>query len=249
MKTNIPTVILDGTPFRLDYENKLFVQLTFPENRIDFSRLEKHGEYYLLNYDAANKRNVSSSRHISNDVKVISIHHAIVDNPEHILDQAGFCKIHNLKSYEQDRNILLIDDHIGARLNGKLPIVEICDHPFYVDLFMRSLRPHDDYSTQLRIPEMYPYNKEELQFFYLPNSHKLVPLHPDHYIAPAEVVIVILPSEKALDPISYARMCGMEETALLPKYPAVPVRIAEIKTSRLESKKTMVNKKRKGKGL
>ncbi|MES2457844.1 MAG: hypothetical protein V4594_19960 [Bacteroidota bacterium] len=221
MKTNIPRVILDGTLFDLDHAGRQFIQTGYAENRISYDSLERHGDYYLLNYNSEKKQVMSPTgiRSHQDELKVISIHQAILTEPANALDTGGFCKVHNQQSYARDLGILLVDEAIDGRLGGKLPIIDIDGYPFYVDLRMRALRPHDDVMNLLEFKDMYLYKKDEFQCFYEPFTHQLVKLDISITEFPKGIVGIYVPSEKQLDPISYARLAGLGETSLLPKYP------------------------------
>jgi hypothetical protein len=231
MKTTIPRVILDGTLFDLDHSGRQFIQTGYAENRISFDSLERHNDYYLLNYNPLKKQVMTptSIRGNTDQLKVISIHQAILTEPGNALDTGGFCKVHNQQSYAKDLGILLVDEAIDARLMGKLPVIDIAGHPFYVDLRMRALRPHDDFINQLEFKNMYLYKKDEFQCFYEPAGHRQVKLDERTTTYPEGIVGIYIPSEKQLDPISYARLAGLPETSLLPKYPQQTNLKAEVK--------------------
>lgn len=206
--------------FNVDYNRKHFVQASCPENIIKFQDLQENDDHYLLSLKSP--RHTDSARPyvgIRYDQKTVLIDKEIINSPEKVLDQDGYCTEHNKQSYEQKRNILLIDQPVAERLQGKLPVIEISPgQNFYVDVRMRELRLQDDFSKSIQIKGMYLHGMDGFQFHYAPENHELVKLPTDLIEYPVGVIGVYLPSEKAMDPIGYARLNGWEETALLPKY-------------------------------
>jgi|GEM_PF-3720707 len=231
MRQQIPRVILDGTMFNVDYHQKQFVQASYGENTIPFSALKEKSGQLILRYDIYNKCAADDPRSNRYDPKKnILIPKEILDSPELLMDQKGYCKQHNQQSYTGKHNILLIDDQIGDRLSGALPVIEIAGHPFYVDLRMQAIRPKDDFMQILSFRDMYLYKEDGSQFFYKPENHELIKLNDETITEfPPGIVAVHLPSAKVMDPISYARLNLQEETSLLPGYPQQQLRIADVK--------------------
>lgn len=106
---------------------------------------------------------------------------------------------------------------------GKLPIIEIAGHPFYVDVRMETLRPHDDFST-LGIPfsifkEFEPISSSAI-VSYNPSTHTLKEV--DYYRLteiPTDWIMIEIPNPIYLDPVGYARECNWDLTETLKVYP------------------------------
>ncbi|WP_300601994.1 hypothetical protein [Niabella sp.] len=106
---------------------------------------------------------------------------------------------------------------------GKLPVIEIAGHPFYVDVRMETFRPHDDF-TALGI-SFSIFNRFEMSFCpvriaYDPRKH--VALNIDYEKLseiPKDWIMVEIPHPKTLDPYGYARENGLNIEQTLRSYP------------------------------
>lgn len=115
---------------------------------------------------------------------------------------------------KNDANTRSQEELLKERMQGKLPIIDIAGHPFYVDMRMQTLRPHDDFST-LGIPfsafddfegpdgfAWIPYDSQKHQL-------KVVSLERITEI-PTDWVIIEIAQPWKLDPYGYARDNGFD---------------------------------------
>ena len=101
---------------------------------------------------------------------------------------------------------------LEQRLNGKLPIIEICDHIFFVDMRISRLFPQDFKSGAIILSDL-PIDEQDksLSFYYHPAKHSRITLTPDHEDFPKDAVLVKIPNMYYLDPIGMARQNGKED--------------------------------------
>ena len=107
--------------------------------------------------------------------------------------------------------------------SGKLPVIDIVGHPFYVDTRMQTLRPHDDFST-LGIPfsvfDEYEHSDEFAWIPYDPVKHELKEVDTSKLTElPKDWFFIELPHPWALDPYGYARDFGWNIEETLKEHP------------------------------
>lgn len=95
------------------------------------------------------------------------------------------------------------------RKSGKQPIIEIANHPFYVEMHWEILRPHDDFFSK-GIPfsafDAYKVSDDLSWIPYDPKKHEPVNINPFTLTAiPTYWIIVEIPHPRKLDPYGYAR--------------------------------------------
>lgn len=115
------------------------------------------------------------------------------------------------------------EELLEVRMKGKLPVIDIAGHPFYVDMRMRTLRPHDDFST-LGIPfsafDDYSISDDVAWIPYDPQKHTIKDINPSQLTSiPQGWMIVEIPHPWKLDPFGYARECGFELKDVLKEHP------------------------------
>lgn len=118
------------------------------------------------------------------------------------------------------------EELLQQRKDGKLPVIDIAGHPFYVDLRMGTLRPHDDFQTagipikafdDFEGPEGYawlPYDPKRHQL-------KVIDFERINEI-PKDWIIVELAMPEKLDPYGYAREHGFDPNEILEENPINP---------------------------
>lgn len=123
----------------------------------------------------------------------------------------------NIKSIKTQEELL------QERMNGKLPVINIAGHPFYVDIRMQALRPHDDFSTQgipFTIFDNYQVTDEVAVVPYSPNKHEVKDVDIGQLTAiPQDWILVVIPHPMILDPYGFARESGLPIDQFLKLYP------------------------------
>lgn len=109
---------------------------------------------------------------------------------------------------------------VAARLNGILPRIDIAGYPFIVDWRLKELRPVDDFSTRLDLRHMPMSDDGEkyLCFYHVPTRCEWK-ANDSITAVPKDVVLLEIPYELKLDPVSVARQYGLKDTELLENHP------------------------------
>lgn len=119
------------------------------------------------------------------------------------------------------------EELLQERMNGILPVIDIAEHPFYVDVRMNSIRPHDDFSTQ-GIPFSEFKDFEVIAnfawLFYNPRAHEVVKdINLEQlYKIPKDWIVVEIPHPQFLDPYGCAVKNGWDIKETLKVYPIQP---------------------------
>lgn len=127
---------------------------------------------------------------------------------------------------------------INRRLAGQLPTIDIAGHTFYVDWRFQELRAKDYFEARPLNLKGMAMNAEGTAywcFYHVPTKSEFVVTEQLKSL-PKDVVWLEIPYELKLDPIGVARQYGLEDTAMLHKYPIEPNLIAKVlplKESRL----------------
>lgn len=105
--------------------------------------------------------------------------------------------------------------------NGRLPIIDICGHIFFVDVRLNLLRPMNAFHTMgldLKNGGSIDHRTNEFLFYYhIPSKTEYIP-DPNMTALPKDVVLIKFPDVYTLDPIAMARENGYELTAYLQYY-------------------------------
>ncbi len=102
---------------------------------------------------------------------------------------------------------------LAERIKGRLPIIDIAGHPFFVEVRFGTLRPKDNFlSNGINIAEIEPDPEtRKLSFYYhIPSMSEFQP-SPNLTELPKDVVQVIVPNMFLLDPIGMARAVGLPD--------------------------------------
>ncbi|HEY0055743.1 MAG TPA: hypothetical protein VGB63_10330, partial [Pedobacter sp.] len=120
-----------------------------------------------------------------------------------------------------DFDIIVDQELLRERLNGKLPVIKIADYDFIVDFPLKELRPNNDFNNSIRLHELYYSIEEEKYkaFFHVP-THSIIDINPATIKElPKNLVQIEIPFERKLDPIGAAKEYGFDYKDLLIKYP------------------------------
>ena len=217
MERELPTYIINGTKFIVDIDKGEIRQKDQENNVIRFCDMSYTNSGYSFPYDTV-IRNLPIGIH-SNPVKEVEIPMQVV------LDPVGIAEKHNLPveslNRKTDYDILVNPELVQKRLNGVLPVIDIAGQDFIVDYRMNELRPKDDFSTSIRLNDLYyDYGEEKYKAFYQPATHSVIPIDPATVTeVPDGLVQIEFPMECALDPIAAARDFEMDMKVMLLKHP------------------------------
>lgn len=118
-----------------------------------------------------------------------------------------------------------------ARMQGVLPILEIKDHPFYVDIRLMQVRPKDNFlSAGLDLNEGGQWNESKRQYTFYYDFKKMeeASIGRDITALPKNVVMIKFPGPYELDPVAMARMNGKDPQTYLKSYPMKLYHKAEV---------------------
>jgi hypothetical protein len=111
---------------------------------------------------------------------------------------------------------------MAERLKGRLPIILIAGHPFFVDVHMGLLRPKDNFSTpglDLNDGGIWNERTKMRDLYYHVPSMTEVKVQSSITELPKDVVLLSIPPPRALDPVGCARMEGVAPTTYTEWYP------------------------------
>lgn len=129
-----------------------------------------------------------------------------------------------MRDPENKNNIPSQENLLQERVNGILPVIDIADHPFYVDVRMDAIRPHDDFSKQ-GIPFSEFKDFETIAniawLFYNPRSHEIIKdVNIEQlYDIPKDWIVIEIPQPEFLDPYGCAVKNGWDIKETLKVYP------------------------------
>ncbi len=131
-------------------------------------------------------------------------------------------------------------DALWERLMGRLPIIEIEGHPFFVDVRLGLLRPRDNFMTMgLDINNGGWLNQKtnhRLFYYHVPTmTEAKIPEGTSEL--PSDTVMIRVPDAITLDPVASARLQGLPHTAFLEEYPLLmysKAQTIDVKSNRLK---------------
>ena len=210
MERLLPSLTLHGTSFNIDVMKEALIETGNSNNIIPFKEMLYKGDHYTFSYDMHEKNLPRIGSTAFEDVQV---------PPMVKLDPEGMALKYN-KSADEIKNktdfeIMVDQDLYKLRLSGRLPVIEIMNHPFYVDVRMDSLRPKDDFTTLgIRFSEIDDYIHPDDQRYWIPyhpTSHTVKEIDTEKITAiPKDIFLIEIPTLEKLDPVGYARHHGFD---------------------------------------
>lgn len=222
LQRQLPVTHIDGTAFIVDVMHGQLRQQGTESNIMSFKDMVYLGSHYLVDFDRDHKNIATGTGNVSWDVRVEMM---VRLDPEGMANRTGkpVAEIKDKTDFD-----LIIDQHLlDKRLKGELPVIDICGHPFYVDLFMGSLRPKDDFTTEgIRFNDIEGDQSPDgshYRIVYDPLKHQPVFINWQEITAvPSGVVVIEIPTERQLDPVSYARLYDWDMKQMLMGNPIKP---------------------------
>lgn len=118
------------------------------------------------------------------------------------------------------------------RLSGLLPVIDIADDYFYVDVGKNSIRPRGNVTNaglDLKNGGWVDEMTNERCFYYDKQTRQETKISPDIAALPEHVVLVKIPPVMVLDPVGVAQEKGLAPTTYLNVFPLVMYRKAEVR--------------------
>lgn len=230
MERQKPTIEIEGTIFIVDVARQMLTQKDDPGNEMSFTDMRDNSNNYSFWYNLKNK-NLEEHKW-DGDAKVIVI-------PQmRDLDPEGMMLAYNCTEpdtwFKYDFEIVVDQEVLAERKQGKQPVIDIAGHVFYVNLHAGFLQPKGDFSTMgIPIDHMDSYYDDEAHayiFPYDPQKHELVLLDFSELTEiPDGLLLVEVPRQQQLDPYRYAKKhCPERTEQMLRKYPLQMNRKARI---------------------
>jgi len=218
MQRQLPIITIQGTSFIVDVAKGELRQSDNPANSISFDDMQDKGTHYSFSYDRIEKNLPSSFKSAGNDIVKVTILQMVDLDPMAMAEKHGLeiTKLQGKNDFE-----LIVDQQVLVeRLNGRLPTINIAGHDFIVDLRLNELRPENDFSTRIDLRNLDISNDgEKFLCFYHPASKNVVEINPALMDLPKGVVMLEIPNELNLDPVAVARKYGLEDREFLRQYP------------------------------
>lgn len=120
------------------------------------------------------------------------------------------------------------EEAVRARLSGRLPIIDIAGHPFFVEIRRGLLRPLDIFSSNgvnLFDHTRTTYDGKDQIFFYNAQKMESVPLGGN--MSTESLHIVRVPNNLGLDPVTYGEVVDIPYETYLSRYPMKMYRTGE----------------------
>lgn len=212
--------------FLLDTANDLLQLERSKAHTIRFADMEDKGTHYAFRYDPDTKDIFTYQ-----DGPYI----AVELQPLKIIDPEGMSRRYGVPLREMenmtDYDIIVKESLVQRRLDGNLPTIDIEGYPFYVDLRMQSLRPHNDFSTRgITFEALLHYQAPDdsgFLFPYDPKKREVATIDFKKVTAiPQRIVPLHLPPVEAMDPIGFALRRNLDLKLILRHFPPVENRKA-----------------------
>lgn len=230
MKRKISPIEIEGTSFIVDVGRQLLLENGKPENCISFLDMRDFEKYYTLEYSRKEKNLPASF----SDETVTSV---IVPQMKE-LDPEGMKLAYGCSDDDllhlSDFEIVVNQDIIKERLQGKQPVIDIAGHPFYIDLHSGYLRPKDDFFSKgislARLEEIGSGTGDDNhRIAYDPLKHELVELDISRITKiPKGIIVVEIPPAYKLDPVKWAEMRGFSIRDTTREHPPLREHVARI---------------------
>ncbi|OJV52273.1 MAG: hypothetical protein BGO31_05430 [Bacteroidetes bacterium 43-16] len=263
MERVLPTYEIAGIPFIVDVDYSL---LRHPEDErytISFlNDLEDKGSHYDLYMDKTTMEPAVYQLRTPDDgnTLIFNIPQMVQLDPEGVAFKYGIAP--NMLP-EKDIDCTMNPEVFKKREMGQLSVIDICGHPFFIDVRNGLLQPKDDFTTMgIELSKLEVDDSGTAYLcLYDPQKHTTVTLDPKIKKIPRGIVALQIPSETILDSYAVARQYNLlESTDWFRKFPVRTNLSARIipweKTSlpelveRNKTKQKTINKRNgKGKGL
>lgn len=213
MERALPVYTVEGTDFLVDVEKMELREKANPENTISLFDMRDMGDRYQFEYDRKGKNMPALVGH--RDSTYVSIPQLVELDPDGMAQKYGYTT--QQIQGKTDFDLMVDQEALKERMTGRLPTMDILGHTFYVDLRMDMLRPKDDFLSEgivfSKIDYLFDEEKQAYLIPYNPQTHAFRELDSSRLTEiPKDIVLISFPSERELDPISWNRKNGFDET-------------------------------------
>jgi hypothetical protein len=209
---------IDGTSFTVDIDRQVLRQTSDQGNEISFiNNMQDHGTHYRLLYDLVELR-PAEDLFDGNRIKVVDIPQLTTLDPEGMSARYSIPveKLRTLNDFE----VIVDQEALALRKAGILPQIDIAGEKFAVDLRLQELRHAQYFFPVISLKSLDLTNDGwHYEAFYEPLMKQTVAIDPKLLEIPQGIIKIKIPNEIGLDPVATAQIYGMDERALLRRYP------------------------------
>lgn len=201
----LPEIVRGGKTFIVDVAFSELVEKGQPEHYLDIRDMIDKGDHYKFDHENPPEQLKEIFKY-KKDWIDITIPHMCKMDPEGVAIKYGL-KVHQLP--EKDSQLKCSPQLITERLEHcKLPIINICAEQYFVDWRLKELRLTTNFSKRIDLDSLdIVGDYDKYAFFYNVKTKNRVEIPMDITELPDDknLVMVFLPHECWLDPVSVAR--------------------------------------------
>jgi len=206
---------IKGHLFTADVKYAMLIDRSDPLNSISFHDMLDKGSHYELPFDPV-ERNLTAPWEPGSTI--VNIPQLVAIDPE---GMAAKYSITTDLLPERDAALNADPKSLEARLDGKLPEIEIAGKDYYVDLRLNELRSTTDHNNKIDLSVLVTTFDGRYINFYNTDSEKFVQIKGDITQIPENVKMILIPAPISLDPVSVARSYDMEERSFQREFPVM----------------------------
>ncbi len=147
MKQELKALGIVDTYYYVDIDNTRLISVENRDNVLRIQEMTENENGYEFNYDVKGKfiaNELIGSRNTIREIVKVQIPFLKTIDPEAMASKYG---IHVSMLPSRDSELKCRLQMLEERVAGKLPVLKIHDHDFFVDLRLGLLRPKDDFRT------------------------------------------------------------------------------------------------------
>lgn len=223
MKNDKTIFEINNEPFSIDIKNNTLDLIEIPFIQLSIYDMRYTQEGYKFNYDPSSKTILGQHDKFNRNEHIqIVMPHLSKLVPNEVAKHYGLQLNEVLNKTDYD----VMHDKRGLfdRQMGKLAIVEIEGHDFYVDFQMKCIRPSDKIMHPgISFDQLDDNFSEKINrsvFPYNPQTHTLEEIDCDNLTSfPKHLVVISIPHFYEIDPFSYSRDSGFSLSKILKETP------------------------------
>lgn len=198
MERKLPIVKIHDTDFIVDIVNLEFREVGHPLNIISFFDLKDNGDHLALLYDKSTR---NAYRGTIGDLAQREKLELVKLAPLIALDRTGVINfLKSQQAFKQEKNSYLATNDIKFIELGKLPIIEIDNTKFFVDVNLEEFRQVNAIDNKISFNDIKD-TGDHLQFFFDRETKNVFKGTEQARAARDDVKFVMLPSYFKLDPV------------------------------------------------
>ena len=208
-----------GVGYLVDVDRDMLLLLEDPEIGLSFKSMRYTDTHYLLKYNKLLPVDGDNSKVNPGQIVDVHIPHKVILNPLAMANKYGVT-VEALKG-KTDYDVMVDQDLLNQRINGKLPEISIGGSDFIYDIKLNTLRPKDKIGGILIIgPDVY-LSEDEMHYTFLYDPVKREIVHYDQNMVefPAGVFMAKIPNQLRLDPYGMIEKLGLQVKDTLVKFP------------------------------